>query len=343
MTRRPIFALVAAGILVGAYLYLQRPDPEQPEFELSGRTMGTTYNVIVVGPGEKQLEVLGPAIQARLDELEARYSTWDDASELSELNRAPADEWVPASAELCAVLEDALAISRFSDGAFDPTIGPLVQLWGFASNSTLSSRPGPALVDDAMAKVGYRRLQVDCDNTRVRKSANVSVDLSAYAKGYAADQIGQLLLSAGITGFLVEVGGEVAVHGGRGNGEPWRVAVEAPDAASARPIGVIRPASRAGIATSGDYRNFHEIDGERYSHIVDPRTGYPVRHATAAVTVVAEFAAEADAWATALLVLGSEKGLELADRQHIAALFVERTDDGFATHASRAFERVRME
>ena len=342
MSKRAKIALVTVGLLVGAYLYLQERKPVPlTEFEISGPTMGTTYRIIVAGPEERHIGDLGSSIQQMLDGIESRFSTWNENSELSQLNQAPTEEWVSVSPDLCNVLGNATEVARLSEGAFDPTVGHLVGLWGFTSNEDPVLLPNPSAVDAALANTGYQYLHTDCVNHRVRKDRNLSLDLSGFVKGYAVDQVAQHLIKVNAHSFLVEVGGEVFAY--RGNRQrSWRIGIAAPGLSDNDPVDVI-PVNSQGVATSGNYMNFFEIDGERYTHIIDPTTGYPVQHDTASVTVVAETAAEADAWATALLVLGSEKGLTAAQQRGIAAMFVDLREDDVVIRRSRVFDRIRMD
>lgn len=330
--------LVLTVLVAGAWYYLHGVLPRPlPEFEISGQTMGTSYRVIVVNPEEKELDTLGQQVQERLAGIEARYTTWKADSELSRLNTARPDAWHPVSGEFCNTLSGALAVSRQTDGAYDPTVGYLVALWGFASYEEPKSVPDQSAIDAAMANTGYRRVQLDCENQQILKHGNVSIDLSGYVKGFAADEILMLLNQAGIYAALVEVGGEIATL--RSNRSPgWRIAIETPGMPETRPPDVIHLYSQ-GIATSGDYRNYFEVDGVRYSHVIDPASGRPVSHDTVSVSVVADSTMEADAWATALLVMGTERGLEAAEKNSIAAFFVDRVGDTLTTASSSGFDR----
>ncbi|MDG2375969.1 MAG: FAD:protein FMN transferase, partial [Woeseiaceae bacterium] len=219
-----------------------------------------------------------------------------------------------------------------------PTVGYLVTLWGFDDYEDPKSLPDQSAIKAAIADTGYRRVQVDCENQQVRKHGNVSIDLSGYVKGFAADEIRMLLNQADIYAALVEIGGEVAAL--RSNRSPgWRIAIETPGMPNTRPLDVVRLYSQ-GIATSGNYRNYYEVDEVRYSHVIDPASGLPVRHNTVSVSVVADSTMEADAWATALLVMGTERGLEAAEKNRIAAFFVDRVGDTLTTTSSTGFDKV---
>ena len=312
--------------------------PDETILRLTGGSMGTTYNVQVPGSfadAEKQeLQVLA---QSALDEVENRMSTWIDDSELSRLNASTSTDWQPVSPALCEVLELAERVSEASGGAFDTTVGPLVDAWGFGAAPGERRVPDAATIDALRGVTGYTQLAVDCGEERVRKAiAGLQVDLSAIAKGYGVDRVAESLAGAGIDSYLVEVGGEMQGRGVKPDGSRWRIGIETPN----REIRAVYDAivlRDTALATSGDYRNFFEADGVFYSHTIDPRTGRPTTHNTAGVTVLAATTAAADAWATALLVLGSNDGLELAERENIAALFLDRGEDGIEPVASTAF------
>ncbi len=304
-----------------------------------GETMGTVYSVTIADAvDETDVARLARTVKAELDAVDARMSTYLKDSELSRFNRSRSTEWQPASAQLVAVLSEALRVSELSDGAFDVTVGPVVNLWGFGPDPEIAETPSPAAIARALSVVGYRRLEVRPSPPMIRKRIpELYVDLSAIAKGYAVDRVATALGAEGARDFLVDVGGELYAAGVNARGEPWRIGIEEPAERTRAALRSVR-VSDAAVATSGDYRIYVEIEGRRYSHQINPRTARPVTHRTALVSVVAPTAMEADALATALLILGSEVGLELARRRGIAAYFVDREADGFVAAASPAFE-----
>ena len=308
---------------------------------LRGSTMGTTYSVQVT---ELPPSVDGVALQRRIDallrEVNGLMSTYQPDSELSLFNASQSTEWFPVSPELARVVNQAQEINAASDGAFDVTVGPLVNLWGFGPEVKADQLPTQPEIDAALANTGHAKLQVRIDPPALRKERpGLYVDLSAIAKGYGVDRVAELLAEEGIANALVEIGGELHGRGHNGRGEPWRIAVERPDPA-ARSVFRVVPLRDMGMATSGDYRNFFQLDGKRYSHTIDPATGRPVTHALASVTVVGASTARADAWATALLVLGPEQGLSLAQQLGLAALLIEQDGDAQVAHATDAFDAV---
>ena len=334
------FLLSVALVLVGC-----GRGSEQQVFVLRGSTMGTTYSVQIVDPpAELDRTGLGEQVTAALAEINALMSTYQPGSELSRFNASSATSWFLVSPELVAVVTAAQALSEASAGAFDVTAGPLVNLWGFGPNPSTDVVPRPGEIQAARARVGWQQLDVQTQPPALRKARpDMFVDLSAIAKGYAVDRLAALVESVGIEDYLVEIGGELRGLGVNGRGEPWQIAIERPET-SKRALFRVVAVRDISMATSGDYRNFFEVDGERYSHTIDPATGRPVGHRLASVTVLADQCMQADAWATALLVLGPERGFRLADELGLAALFIEHAEDAssedFVTQATAAFEAL---
>lgn len=314
----------------------------EPIVVLTGNTMGTTYTVKInpssVTPTHHSLET---AIAQRLDDINQLMSTYIESSEISQFNQSPADQWFPISPDTAAVVSVAQEIAKETEGAFDISVGPLVGLWNFGSGSDSSvafAPPTRQRIESVLGQIGHAKLQCRLDPPALRKTVGqLQIDLSGIAKGFAVDEICQLLLAHNLHDFMVEIGGEVRLRGTRVDGQPWNIGIEAPDKASRQLNRVIAPRATA-IATSGDYRDFHEYEGVHYSHTIDPRTGRPIAHKLAGVTVLAEDCMRADALATALLVMGSAEGKNWAEEHDVAALFVTRTSKGLASVASRRFE-----
>lgn len=297
---------------------------------MEGRSMGTTYSV----QGDCSLPRAG--VGALLARVNRQMSTFDANSELSAFNRAPVGEAVLVSTALIEVVASAATISERTGGAFDPTVASLVGVWGFGAQAA-TLPPTAAQLQAALAQVGFHKVRFDQHPPRLRKSAPTTLDLSAIAKGHAVDEIARLLEAAGCGAFLVELGGEIRTAGPAPGGGRWRVAIESPDGGRLTTL-LLRDGA---VATSGDYRQRRVVDGRAVSHIIDPRNGHPVRHQTTSVTVVAATTLEADGLATALLVMGALDGAAFAGRQGIAALFVDRQEDGFAVSASPAMAQYR--
>lgn len=315
--------------------------------EFSGQTMGATYNVIVIDPnGAFDKDALQEAVEATLKEVNARFSNWDPTSEVSRFNRQRTTAPVSVSADFQKVMAAADEVYAASAGQFDVTLAPVVELWGFGAPGRTTQPPDAEAIAAAMENVGQARvLARGEDGATLRKTnPSASVYLAAIAKGYGIDAVAETLASLGARDFMVEIGGDLKAVGVNAHGEDWRIGVERPDAAD-RTIEEIVRVSGLGMATSGDYRNYFEEDGVRYSHIIDAETGRPVTHTTASVTVLAETAMLADAWATALLALGAERGLPIAEEEAIAALFLARRPGSaymqFDSIPSSHFERLQ--
>lgn len=299
---------------------------------VTGSAMGTTYAITANCPDR----IPTAAVAALLVRIDARMSTYDEASELMRFNRSPVGEWMPVSRELVEVVAAAKTVAEHTGGAFDPTVAPLVALWGFGASAKQTShvKPDAPAIRSALLSVGHQHARYRRAPPALAKDRALSMDLSAIAKGHAVDRVADVLRAAGCRAFLVEFGGEIRALGPAPSGGPWRIGVDSPSGRGQleEPIRL----RDAGLATSGDYRQYTERDGRRDAHIIDPRSGYPVRHRLASVTVVAESARSADAYATALMVLGERDGRRFADDAGLAALFIVRTDDGFETVRSEA-------
>jgi thiamine biosynthesis lipoprotein len=315
-------------------------DSRLAEYQLSGPTMGTHFTVTVVPASEFDQQQLQTQIHAVLEDVDRHMSTYRPDAELAKLNDSSTTDWIPVSPRLCKAVADALELSRLTGGAFDITVGPLVNLWGFGPGESRSEPPSDQAIIEAKASTGYEKLHVDCVKPAIRKDyADLHIDLSGYAKGLAADEIAALLDQHEISNYLVEVGGDLRARGHNASNAKWRIAIESPDYRG-RTVEKIIHISNLSVATSGDYRNFFEYEGRRYSHTIDPETGRPVTHDLASVTILGERAAYADAMATALLVLGPGAGPAIAEREGIAAYFLSRDENGLNGHASRQFEAL---
>ncbi len=312
-------------------------DPPLTEYRLTGPTMGTSFTVSVVTGSEFDREQLQSGIQKALDDVDRRMSTYRSNSELAKFNQSRSTNWIPVSFELCIAVDNSLALGELTEGAFDITVGPLVNLWGFGPDGTMATPPSYEAIAAALSLTGRNKLQADCDRPAIRKDvADLAIDLSGYAKGLAADEIAALLDENGISNYLAEIGGDLRAHGRNASNQKWRVAIEKPDDADGAAEKIIHVSDLA-VATSGDYRNFFEFNGKRYSHTIDPGTGRPVTHELASVTVLGGIAADADAMATALLVLGPEEGLAFAEHEGIAAYFLVRDGNSVQEQASTQF------
>ena len=341
MSRRlPLLALCAL-LLTTLLSGCGEPLREAP-ITLKGQIFGTYYQVILAEPmARDRVTELEAGLLGELEAVDASMSTYREDSELSAFNRAPVGEWQALSAPLIEVLEVSRGVAEASGGAFDITVGGLVNLWSFGPEARPEEVPPEELLQARLAQIGPDKVELDAEGGRARRLSDVYVDLSAVAKGYGVDRVGDYLASQGVEDFLVDIGGELILRGHRdGEAAPWRVGVEVPD--ERRQVAqYVLALTDLSVATSGDYRNYFEEGGQRYSHTIDPRTGRPVEHALASVTVLSASTAKADAWATALSVLGPQASLDTAHREGLAVLTLERDGAGWRSRVSPAFaERV---
>jgi len=311
-------------------------------YVIQGRTMGTTYQVKVVAGYLKSVSGLKAKIDQRLEAINRSMSTYRKDSEISRFNRfRKAGQKFQISNDFYQVMRAGKKIHRLSGGAWDGTVNPLVDLWGFGRSGRQDKIPPRSEIAARMPEVGFAHIEVANPGYLVKKRAGVTVDLSAIAKGYGVDQVAALLRSEGFENFLVEIGGEVYAAGQREDGGQWRIGINSPRADAAfddvYKVVVLR---HQGFATSGDYRNFFEIDGVHYSHVIDPRTGFPVSNGVVSVSILTATCTMADGLATAVMVMGVDKGMELIERlDGVEGLIVVRQNDGtLADHQSRGFD-----
>lgn len=351
-------AALAAALLAGCA-------STPPVHELTGEGLGSTWSVKIAGAAELDVPALRQGVQQQIDEVARQLSRWDSASSLSTLNARDDAEWFSLPDQLFTAMSYALELAASTGGAFDPTIAPLVDVWGFGLQGRRYQPPSAEQVDAARARVGWARIALDPSTKRVRRPRGVVIDLSSMTHGLAADQIAAYLRGQGIDRFLIDVGSELRAQGEAPGDHAWRVAIERPPSelsaatvategrasasqsldapaaldgsAAAQSLRVIS-LRNAGIATSGNYRYYFDYDGRRYSHRIDPRTGGPVAHALASVTVIDGLCMRADALATALTVLGPDAGFAYAQRHSIAALFVVRTARGLEERMTAPFQ-----
>lgn len=293
---------------------------------INGQIFGTSYHIQAVSAREIDVPSLSTAISHRLDEIDRRMSTYRDDSDVSRFNRAETGAWFPVDEETAAVVSLAQSVSRETAGCFDITVGPAVRLWNFGAGAVKRFQPpNEQQIAETLTIVGFEKLDVQLAPPALRKSVSgLQIDLSAIAKGHAVDAVSRLLEDHEISGYLVEIGGEVRAFGVNHDGSAWRIGLEAaqPDA---RRVDAVVSLDREALATSGDYRNFFEFEGRTYSHTIDPSTASPVDHHLAAVTVIADSCARADALATAILVMGPERGLAWAASQNVKAMLLSRS------------------
>lgn len=336
---------LAVLILLAAIIFfLARPKVRMGE--LAGETMSTTYSVKVVTQGwafgPRQQQALQADVDACLEDVNRRMSTYRPSSELSRFNQHGDDTPFQFSDETFHVMQRSMEISALTGGAFDITVGPIVNAYGFGPESRPIEPPSDDKLAELKKRVGYRLVQLDpLAHTARKLRPDVYCDLSAIAKGYGVDRVAGLLDSRGIANYMVQIGGEVRVRGHNAEGRPWQIAVEKP-MDRGRAIHCVVGLVDKAISTSGDYRNYYMANGVRISHEIDPRTGHAVRNNLASVSVIRDDSETADALATAFMVLGPDDGYDLAEQKGIAALFLVRQPDGAflekTTTVFKAFE-----
>jgi len=322
----------------------EQPARERHVSEFRGLTMGGTFSVKIVTPKDEletpSLQDVDRVLRSSLDRIEGLMSTWDPDSELSRFNRSTSLEPFTVAPETFAVFKWSLDVGSVTGGALDVTVAPLVDAWGFGPSGPRKTLPTNDEIERLRQAVGLDRVELNSTAMTVRKTRpDVQCDLSSVVPGYAADRISEELRDRGFTDFLVDVGGEVLARGHNEAGAPWQVAIERPEL-HGDSIQRVVALSDLAITTAGDYRKYREVNGQRIAHILDPRTGRPLTHRLASVTVIDALAVRADAFDTALMVLGTDEGIALATKLNLAALFIERTSDGFVERTTPRFEAI---
>jgi len=318
--------------------------PAQPldQIVLSGETMGTTWEVRIAGEDldERLRTRAQESIEKRLSEIDLWFSTWRPDSEVSRFNASRSTEPFDVSSPVAELVAYSIELCKWSGGAFDITVAPLVARWGFGHGAQIDNPPSPAEIEDYLEHTGAEIIHVGRGNPKSggflhKFDPDVEIDLSAIAPGYAADHVSAGLMELGRSDFLVEIGGEIYAAGHRPDGKPWRVAIEEP-VEDVRKIHSVVELTNQGLATSGDYRAFYITDGRRLSHTIDPRTGHPIENGMSSATVIAPTATQADAFATTLMVLGAKQGLALAEQWNLAAMTLTRDAKGDLTEERNA-------
>lgn len=309
-------------------------------YSLNGKTMGTRYSAIFFAASGIDEAAIGAGLFAAVDDVDRQMSTWKTDSDLSRLNMAAEHHWQKVPEALLYVLMAALRISRQSRGAFDIGVGDLVNAWGFGPDAQEIDEQRINMLKTQTRQLATDVLDIDAAQCRVRKRAPITLDLSGIAKGYGVDQLARCLDTFGITHYLVGIDGEMRARGAKPDGRPWSIAIEKPVRDQREVMGVME-LSDAAIATSGDYRHWTRFQGKHYAHTMNSALRQPSCNRLAAVSVVASSCMEADAWATALLVLGEDAGIELAQAQDMDALFVLHDGDGFEEVSITAGQRLQ--
>ena len=305
------------------------PDLILTDLILTGPTMGTTWSATLSGHPDLDTNALHAALQVAIAEVDTIASTWSPTSDLMRLNAAPLGTWVTLPPRLIAILQAALAMGAETDGAFDIALGDAVNAWGFGPD-----KADTAKIHTARARPrrpAHETLELDPTTNRARKHDAMQLDLSGIAKGYGTDRLTETLIDHGLTSGLLAIDGELRALGSRSNGTPWTVAVERPNHIARSPHSVLMLENSA-VATSGDYRHWVQVGDRLLSHTMNPKTGAPLTDGPASVTVLGPDCMWADAMATALMVMGAEKGVQFAQAQGIDALFLQRHPDQITAH-----------
>ena len=328
---RPVIAASLLAALTGCWF------SERIE-EFGGPTMGSTYSIKYVrSEGSPSLDQLKHETDAILSEVDQQMSTYRDDSLIEQFNQAPAGTCQSMPEPVLELVEAGRLLNQQSQGAFDLTLEPLLNLWGFGPKGRAEKVPTAEQLAAARARTGMQHLRRD--GQQLCKEVDLQVDFNSIAAGYTVDRIAQRLTELGVNSYLVEVTGELKAAGRKPDGQPWRIGLEAPQEGE-RVAQRILALDGYGISTSGDYRNYFEENGRRYSHTLDPLTAAPITHTLAAVTVADKSTLRADGWSTLLMVMGTERGLAFAERMGIAAFFVTREGDAFVTQGTQAFEQL---
>ena len=325
-------------MLVICALFIACSPPKNQETHITGPTMGTTYNVKFVPVDGVNKETLKQQIEQSLIDINLLMSTYIEDSELSRFNQWSSVEPFPMSAQTLKVVNEAKRLGNMSAGSLDVTVGPLVNLWGFGPQSRPEIIPTDELIKATQQLVGLEKLTVG-PTWASKSNPNLYIDLSTLAKGYAVDQVAELLQTHKITNFLVEIGGEMRVSGIKASGKTWIIAIEKPESHQRSVQEIISIGDNA-LATSGNYRIYYEQNGVRYSHLIDPSTGYPITHNVVSVTVIHPSSMTADGLATAFIVMGKEKALALAETFNIAVILITKEKDGFNEYTSAKFKQL---
>ncbi len=340
----PLYKYLLLSFLCLNLCACQQKTGHQPSATLSGLTMGTTYTVKLNSPGiELDRSLLSSGIAQRLEMVNEQMSTYLATSDLSLFNQLKSQDWQDIPVQLYTVINEALRINQLSNGAFDVTIGPIVDLWGFGPQARSGTVPDESIIHEALTNIGSQYLHLRAQPYAIKKDkVNISIDLSAIAKGFAVDVIADYLDELSIKNYMVEIGGEIKTRGVNPDNKTWQIGIEKP-LTDRRAVETIITLNNTAMATSGDYRNYFEDKGLRYSHTINPKTGRPITHTLASVTVLHPSSMTADALATALLVLGPEHGFELALKEKLAALFIIHEQDAFIETMTPEFRRTLID
>ena len=330
------------AIFLLSFVFLFAGCGMKKQFEFSGKTMGTTYHVKFVAEYLQNTKLLKEEIDMRLDEINKSMSTFRKDSEISRFNALQTvGEKFQISDDFYNVMTVAKKIYEETGGAWDGTVKPLVDLWGFSKSENKHTIPEKTQIAAILSDIGFNNIEIFADHYLAKKNKSITLDLASIAKGYGVDQVATLIRANDINNFLVEIGGEVFAAGLRKDGKKWRVGINKPqeDAPIDQVYKVVELRDR-GFATSGDYRNYFEVNQKRFSHIIDPKNGYPVDNGVVSVSIIADTCTFADGLATAVMVLGYKKGLDLVNRLDNTECFIvtQSKDGNLIDHSSKGFQ-----
>lgn len=311
--------------------------PTNAEIIYSGSVMGTKYEVKIISQKEI-IPSMKKLIDTKLQAINKIFTTYDKSSELMVFNESPINVPQIVSSDMMNVLTIAKNVYIKSSGSFDPSVASLVNLWGFGPQLSIQKIPDHQQIVSLLSSVGLNKLLIDREKNLVTRLNDIKIDLSGVAKGYAVDCIARLLDDYKIDSYLVEVGGELRIKGKNSKGTNWIIAIEKPNFVQAGVQELIQ-ITDSSLATSGDYRNYFEKDGNRYSHTIDPRSGYPIKHNLVSATVIAESAAEADAFSTAMMVLGPQQAIKIAEENNLAVYLIIKNGENFDVIFSKEFNQ----
>ena len=342
MTKK--FLLNLINIL--ALAFLLSACQKEEVVSLNGKTMGTTYHIKYIDEGKAKLnsEQIYQGIEAILQDVNAKMSTYIPDSELSLFNKNPEiNTPIEVSADLARVVAEAIELNQITRGALDVTVGPVVNLWGFGPEKRVEKAPTAEQIAERKAWVGIEKVQLTQKNDKFFLTKSVPqlyIDLSSIAKGFGVDKVADYIADQGITNYLVEIGGEIRANGHNAENKAWQIAIEKPTFDGTRSVSQVIGLQDFAMATSGDYRNYFEQDGKRFSHEIDPKTCQPIQHNLASITVLSKRSMTADGLSTGLFVLGAEKALEVAEQYNLPIYLTVKTAQGFENKMSSKFAEI---
>ncbi|OOF59495.1 FAD:protein FMN transferase [Rodentibacter myodis] len=338
---------ILSGFIALLFVFTLSACNKEPEvITLSGKTMGTTYHVKYINDGSvnEKTQKVYDEIELVLKDVNTKMSTYIKDSELSRFNQnTQINTPIKISQDLAKVLAEAIRLNKITEGSLDITVGPVVNLWGFGPEKRPERQPTAEQLAERQAWVGIDKITLDLNGkvpTLSKSVPQVYIDLSSIAKGFGVDQVADKLEQLNIQRYMVEIGGEIRAKGKNIKGKPWQIAIEKPTMTNERAVNNVIGLNDMAMATSGDYRIYFEENGKRFAHEIDPKTGYPIQHHLASITVLAPTSMTADGLSTGLFVLGEEKALEVAEKNDLAIYLIIKTADGFETKMSSAFKKL---